>query len=302
MDQYPQRERKILERNRVLNRAADADDIPDPRFPSSGRLVSVRPTGAGLFAVAASEDEYFTPIPIAEADVRQYSVSVSGLVGVIQEQNGIRGLGDVVGIGMIPVGQKQVDGYGEVEVYLSLPNVDLREFTSRCQAMLRPVGTKKVAVLLPIAVRLPAMERQLLDAKGVVLIPLDRIADNGSLIVDWEKHVIGVPEDRPDGVYPPHTIVVAGREYRCDLNKDQMEFMEIAVRDAEIALGRLIHRGKDAFWRETFTNDQKTRNKVHQFLSRLNKQLANASPQFPFFFSLPRGFRSIVRDTDEGAA
>jgi hypothetical protein len=80
-----------------------------------------------------------------------------------------------------------------------------------------------------------------------------------------------------------------------------MTFLAMALGSDEVEVGRLIHRGQDAMWRETFSNTTKTRNKVHQFLSRLNKSLAQASPQFPFFFSLPRGRTSGIRTvSDDG--
>jgi hypothetical protein len=174
----------------------------------------------------------------------------------------------------------------------------LREFAARCLALVRTVGIKKVVVLLPSAIRLSAQDRQLLDARGVVLIALRPFADNGTLVVDLKPHVVGVPEDRPDGVYSAHTIVVAGTEYECDLSKREMDFMAIALRDRELELGSLIHRGQGALWKGTFSDTRAIRNKVTQFLSRLNKKLAAAKPQFPFFFSLPRGRRSIVRTSE----
>jgi len=297
MAPFPRREQRALERNRVLGKTIDAAEIPDPRFPSSGRLVAVRPTARGLFAVASDDDEYFDPIPLSADDVRQYRVSAPHLVELIRKQNGIDGAGDTAHVGLIPVGQKTLDGYGVLDVYLSLPNNNMHDLAMRCRSLVKPAGIKKIVVLLPCAVRLPVQDRQLLDANGIVLIALSSVADSGSLAVDWDTHVIGVPEDRPDGVLPPRTVVVCGCEYQCkaDLKADEMRFLEIALRDEEVELGRLIHRGADALWKETFLNTRKTRNKVHQFLSRLNKKLADASPQSPFFFSLPRGRSTIVR-------
>lgn len=302
MANFPRRERKALERSRVLDRAPDADEIPDPRFPSSGRLVAVRATARGLFAVAGEDDEYFDPIPIAEDDVRQYSVSVPKLVELIRNQNGIQGDGVPAEVGLIPLGQKTIEGYGIVEVYFSLPNVIAREFAARGLSVVAPTGTKKLIILLPCPVPLSSPERQLLDARGVVLIALSPIADNGSLVVDWDAQVIRSSVDRPDGVYPPRMIIVNGREYKCDLSGREMAFLGIALRDEEVQLGQIIHRGRDALWKETFSDTRGTRNKVTQFLSRLNKKLAAVQPQFPFFFSLPRGRRSIVRTSDSDGA
>lgn len=299
---FPVRERKALERAGVLVKAPDAEEIPDPRFPSSGRLVGVRPTSRGFEAVALDGDEYFAPIRLSDSDVRQCSVSVPKLVELIRQQNGIEGDGETPDTGMIPVGQKTIDGFGPIEIYLSLPNSDLRHLAAACLSLIKPAGVRKVVVLLPCAVRLPVQERQLLDGKGIMLIALAPLADGGSLVIDWESHVLAPVEDRPDGVYPPRTVVVRGREFKCELNKNQMAFMQIALQNDEVELGQIIHRGQDALWNETFSDTRATRNKVTQFLSRLNKKLASARPSFPFFFSLPRGRRSIVRTTDSDAA
>ena len=298
MASFPRREQRALEKSRVLDRAQDADQIPHPHFPSSGRMVAVRPTARGLFAVAGEDDEYFDHIPLVDDDVQQYRVSVPKLIEVIRKQNGIDGVGDTSGVGLISVGQKTVDGYGAIDVYLSLPNHDVRELATRCLSLDRLDGVKKVVVLLPCALSLPVMDRQLLDARRVMLVALSPIADAGSLVVDWESHLIRSPEDRPDGVYPPRTIIVRSREYKCDLNAREMAFLGIALGDEEVELGHIIHRGRDALWKETFSDTKKTRNKVTKFLSRLNQKLVAAKPQFPFFFSLPRGRRSIVRTFD----
>jgi hypothetical protein len=89
--QFHRREQKALERLGVLIRAADAETIPDPRFPSSGHLVAVRKTVRGLYAVACNGDEYIVPFPIKEDDIRQYSVSVPHLIEEIRKQNDIDG-------------------------------------------------------------------------------------------------------------------------------------------------------------------------------------------------------------------
>lgn len=258
-------------------------------------MVTVQNTTQGKFGVAGEEDEYFDPIPLGDDDDRQYSVSIPKFVEALRKENGINGVGDATTSGMIPVGQKSLDGYGIVDVYVSLPNTEIANVTTRCLSLLRPTGIKKVAVLVPCPLRLSSHERQLLDARGIVLISLSPSAEEGKLAVEWEPHLIGVSEDRPDGVYPPRTVIVARREYRCDLKPDEMTFLEIAVGSDEVELGCLIHRGQDALWRETFSNTRQTRNKVHQFLSRLNKALLKANPPFPFFFSLPRGRTSITR-------
>ncbi len=300
MEDYPRREQKTLERSRVLSEAPDPEEIPDPRFPSSGRMVLVRRTARGLVGVAGERDEYFTPIPLVEDDVRQYSVSVPNLIELVRKENGIEGDGDAADAGLIPLGQKILNGYGVVEVYLSLPNIASRELAARFLSLTKPSGVKKLAVLLPCALRLPAQDRQLLDSRGISLVVLSTLADRGSLVVDWESQVIGpLADGQADRVVAPGLVVWKGREHRChpnhELTKKQMAFMSVALQNDEVSLDMLIHRRAGAVWKGTFRDDQPTRDKVTQLLSRTNSNLAKMTPEFPFYFSLPRNRRTIVR-------
>jgi hypothetical protein len=259
-------------------------------------MVSVRTTPRGKFGVSTEGDEYFDPIPLPDDADRQFSISVQKLVDIIRHQNGIEGAGVVAASGTIPLGQKCIEGYGIIEVYLLLPCIDLDRVESQCLSLARPSGIRKNAVLLPAVVRLSSHTRQLIDARGIVLIALGPYADMGSLDLAWKSHVTGAAADLPDGVHGPNRVVLGGTEYSCDLTKREMEFLAIALGKSEVELGSIIHRGEDALWRETFSDCRETRNKVTQFLSRLNKKLAHAKPPLALCYSLPRNRRSIVRD------
>jgi len=198
----------------VLNKAPDADEVPYPRFPSSGRMVMVRRTAQGLFAVAGEDDDHFAPFRLSEEDVRQFSVSVPNLIDVIRKHNGIDANASAGDDGMIPVGQKQVDGYGAVDVYLALAAGDGNALASRCLSLLTPSGVKKIAVLLPCVTLFPAPQRQLLEARGILLIPLAPLADRGSIVIDWASLVAGPSVSQVADSVAPDKIGWKGREYR----------------------------------------------------------------------------------------
>jgi len=302
MAAFPRRQQAELARCGVLVKAPLPEEIPHPASPTSGRRAAVRKTAKGVFAVATEDSgEYFDPIPLSEDELLEFRVSVPKLVELICKQNGIESCGVPDEAGLVAIGQKHVDGYGTVDVYLALALGSPDQLASRCLAVFRPTGVKKVVILLPCPVTIPVPQRQLLDTRGIVLVSLLPLADHGRLAIDWEGQVTATPESRPDGVYPPDTIVVRGCRYKCELSKREMAFLEMALRDEEVELGRLIHRGKGALWKETFRDTQKTRNKVAQFLSRLNRKLADIEPPFPFFFSLPRGRWYVVRTSDPEA-
>ncbi len=298
---YPSTELKALVRQGLLVTAPPAEFIVLRTGPHSGRLVAVRPTDSGWCGVD-EDDSFFSPVPLTDEDVWQYSISVTQLIRIVRNDNGIEGEKDPTEAGVIAIGQRQVDGYGVVEVYLSLAAGCQNGMVSQCLSLLKPAGVRKLVILVPCPISIAAGNRQLLDARGLVLLPLSPLADRGSLAIDWEGMIAGSLEDRSDGVYPPRTIVVGGREYKCDMNKQEMAFVEIALRDEHVALARLIHRGPDALWQQSFVNTRTTRNKVTKLLSRLNKKLAAIRPPFPFFFSLPRGGMSVVRTTEIDAS
>ena len=220
--------------------------------------------------------------------------------GSFAAQNAIVGSETAADGQLVAVGQKAIDGYGEVDVYLSVANIDTLDFMTRCRAIQRPQTIKKVVVLTPCPVALSNSQRELLDGRGVTIISLSPTSDLESLVIDWDGQVIGPPRDRTaDGVYSPNVIVFQGKEHRCDLTKRELAFMALALRNGEIPLSTLISLGEGALWKQRFSNDKQTRDKVTQFLSRLNKKLARATPPLPFLLSLPRHSSSIRRDADE---
>jgi hypothetical protein len=254
-------------------------------------------TPRGLFAVALDEDDFFEPFPLAEDDVKVYEVTVPRLIQRIRQDNDIVGSHNSTETGLIPIGQKQVAGYGAVEVFLSLPNADPGAFTVRCLALRKPAGVRCLAILLPIPVTLPAADREQLDSRNITLIPLLPSTDQGHFRIDWNLIISSASGHRPDGMYPPRTIVFRGLEYSCELTKAEMTFIDIALRNEEIDIGTL-HNRKGMIWKGTFINDQAHRNKITKFLSRLNDKLSRATPPFPLVFSLPRNRQTITRSHD----
>ena len=66
--------------------------------------------------------DFFRPVPLLPEDVLQYEVSVPGLVAALRRENGIDGTGGEESDGLVPLGQKAVEGFGRVPVHLSFPN------------------------------------------------------------------------------------------------------------------------------------------------------------------------------------
>src|SRR5690606_22812338 len=122
-------------------------------------------------------------------------------------------------------------------------------------------------------------ERQLIEERGIVLISLSQPANTGTLQIDWERQVIGLNAGRTaDGVYGADTIVWQGREYCCDphheFTKREIKLVTLMLDRSELQLGSIIHRGKDAFWRQIYnSSDQTVRDRVTQMLSRVNNKL-----------------------------
>ena len=99
---------------------------------------------------------------------------------------------------------------------------------------------------------------------------------------------LGPSERKPDGFHPPRTIIWRGDAYDCELTKQQIAFYTLAVDKAEIDIHLVMHRGKGAVWRESYRNTKRHRDKISQFLSRLNGDLSAAQPPLPVTFSLRR--------------
>ena len=199
------------------------------------------------------------------------------MVQILREQNSIAGTGTEVDDRLISIGQKTIEGYGVADIYLAVENDDPSEFLARCRSLQRPHNVKHVVVLTPLPVSITYSHRELLDARGILVISLLTAAASRKLVVDWEQHLLGAGSSRPPEVYLDR-VVFLGREYRLESNieftKQEMRFMAIALELEEIPLSSIVHRGKRAIWSQPFRkDDQNLRDRVSQVLSRLNRGL-----------------------------
>jgi hypothetical protein len=287
--------RRSLAKNVLVESQDRADEIPHPLRPDSGEFVGARKTSRGWFAVAL-DDDFFDPIPINERDVCQFLVSLPALVDALRQENGIAGEGSALDGNLIAVGQKVLEGFGTVDVYLALQNDDPSEFAARCRGIRRSHGAKRVAVFIPRPVALTNTQRQLLDSQAVLLIPLQPMADNGTLTLDWQSEVIAaLAVATPDGFRAPRTVVWQGCEHRCDLTSKEQEFLVLAISEEQIEVPRVMHLGERPLWKRRFRNEKSQRDTISKFLSRLNRKLATAKPAVPLSFSLKRGSQSVQR-------
>jgi hypothetical protein len=186
LERFPEEALQALRAEGILRETSKATEIPRPaHLPAGGDLI-VRKTSKGLFGVA-DEDDYFEPVPLTDDDVRQYEVSLPRLADRIRRDNGIDGTGSVSHNGLIPLGQKAIEGMGTADVFLSLPNEDEATFLSRCQRLERSPGSQKVVLLTPRGVPVSPEGRRVLDSAGVIVASLMAAASNGTLALDWDQ-------------------------------------------------------------------------------------------------------------------
>ncbi|MGH8196062.1 MAG: hypothetical protein ACREQ8_16950 [Woeseiaceae bacterium] len=120
----------------ILRETSKATEIPRPaHLPGRGDLI-VRETARDLCG-AAQEVDYFEPMPLTDDDVRQYEVSLPKLAARIRRESDISGTGAENHEGLVALGQKTVDAFGTVDVYLSLPNEDESALYRRGGGLLR---------------------------------------------------------------------------------------------------------------------------------------------------------------------
>lgn len=192
LERFPEEELHALHAVGILRETSRATEIPRPRnLPPGGDLI-VRQTSKGMFGVA-DEDDYFDPIPLTEDDVRQYDISLPKLAAAIRRDNGISGSGLENHDGLIPLGQKSVEGIGSLNVYFSILNADQKDFLSRCQRLERSPQSQRIVMLTPRGVALSPEGRRILDASGIILAALDSAFDQGSFSIDWIG-ILGVVE------------------------------------------------------------------------------------------------------------
>lgn len=276
--------------------------VPEPPnegpSPRDGSWVGFSKTSRGWFAVAAEDDEFFESFPLTEEDIRLYEVDTLRVAEKIRADNEITGNGFTLAHGLVPLGEKQVTGLGVIDVSLSLPNSNLEEFSTRCLTLRRYSGIERVAVLVPVPVVLPPATRSLLDGRDVALIPLLPSTDNGHLKVNWTIVTGSKAARKPDGVRSARLVVVCGVEYRCDLTKREMDFLNLAFAQEEVEIETIWNRKDGVLWKSKFVNEKSNRDKVAKFISNLNKKLNKTQPSFPFFFMMPRGRRVITRTSE----
>lgn len=189
LERFPDEDLRALQSEGILRETSKATEIPRPaHLPGGGDLI-VRQSSKGLFGVA-DEDDYFDPVPLTEDDVRQYEVSLAKLVARTRRDNGISGTGCAILNGLIPLGQKAIEGIGTVDVFLSLPNEDEATFLSRCQRLERSSGSVKVVLLTPRGVSVSPEGRRILDSSGVIVAFLIVAAANRTLALDWDRVVV----------------------------------------------------------------------------------------------------------------
>ncbi len=104
----------------------------------------------------------------------------------------------------------------------------------------------------------------------------------------------GTPQ-RTDGVYPPSTVVWRGGEHQCDLTRREMAFLQLGIVAQEVDVYRLMHPKNGLLWKERYLNAKSARDKISQFISRLNTKLLDAKPPLGISFSLRRDADSISR-------
>jgi hypothetical protein len=203
LEAFPPSELAALMSEGLLRETTKASEIPRPaHLPAGGDLV-VRQTSRGLFGVA-DEDDYFDPIPLTYDDVRQYEVSLPKLAARIRLENGISGSGYENHGGLIPLGQKGIDGVGTTDVYLALRNEDESAVRSHCRRLERSPGAQKVILLTPRGVSLSPEGRRVLDNTGVVVTSLMDAAAKGTLALTWDA-VLGGPGIGLAEEYPKET-------------------------------------------------------------------------------------------------
>jgi hypothetical protein len=294
IDAYPREAKLQISVKRSLVEAPRADEVPHPHRP--GSWVAVQETAKGYYGVAPGHDDFIEPVALSERDVRQFYVDVPNFVECIRSENSIQSDGLVADGNLFAVGQKDLDGFGVVDVYLSLVNDIPHEFAARCRGIRLARGVKAAVVLIPRPVALTNTHRQVLDTQGIILVPLLSAAEHNSLAVDWQREVVAASTAAiADGFHAPDTVVWKGNEHKCRLARREQNFVTMAIGKTFIEVSLVMHLGENALWKQRFHNDKSHRDTVSQFLSRLNRKLAGAKPVVPLEFSLKRGSTYIQR-------
>jgi hypothetical protein len=195
LTRFPALDLASLVSSGVLQPGLADDEIPRPaRFPGGG-YVAVRRTTKGLFGCACEGDPYFAPILLTEEDVRQYEISVDRLVDRIRRDNGIVGAGYAGLRRIVALGEKRVEGWGGVDVFLAVGLHDDAAVLSACLHLKTDTSPRRVVLLVPTLVAMSPDRRRAINATGVIVEPLRDAAQRGSLVVSWSV-VLGAPDMR----------------------------------------------------------------------------------------------------------
>ncbi|MEX0678370.1 MAG: hypothetical protein WD063_14915 [Pirellulales bacterium] len=236
--------------------------------------------------------DWFPAIQLEEGDVRQYRVDLDSFAKHLRHENGIEGEELDAEGEIIALGRRIVDGFGAIDVYLSLSNVDPSEFSGRCRTLERPQGTKRIVVLTPLTVVVRNSHRQLLESKGITIVALS--GDN--MKVDWLSVVATLASTAlPDGYHAPNQVVFRGIEHTCSLSRKEELFIAKGVVSQFVQIDQVMRIDSDAVWRETFRNTKAQRDRISQFLGRLNNKLAKATPPLRLSFHVVHGKPHIRR-------
>lgn len=176
----------------ILRETSRATEIARPMRYGPGESLIVCETARGLFGVA-SEDDYHDPLPLTEEDVRQYSVSVTGLVKEIRRRNQIVGSDVRNDDGLILIGTKQVPGLARFPVYLSLPNIDQAALLERCLRARRGTASAIAVVIVPEETCVTAELQRTLDESRVQVISLPATDALEGLALDWSAALQSLP-------------------------------------------------------------------------------------------------------------
>ena len=183
-EQFPEEELRALRGEGILREISRATEIPRPKnVPPGGDLI-VRQTSKGIFGVA-DEHDYFDPIPLTEDDVRQYEISLPKLATVIRQANGIEGTGFVNHHGLIPMGEKALDGFGNLDVFFSIPNLDEDEFIARCRRADRAIDAAGIVILTPCSITLSPEKRLQMEHLGIVAVAMTTNSRPNAFSLDW---------------------------------------------------------------------------------------------------------------------
>jgi hypothetical protein len=176
----------------ILRETSRATEIARPVRYGPGESLIVRETARGLFGVA-SEDDYHDPLPLTEEDVRQYAVSVTGLVKEIRRRNQIVGSDVRIDDGLILIGTKQVPGVARFPVYLSLPNVDQAALLERALRARRGTAGTMAVVIVPEEACITADLQRTLDESGLQVVSLPETDALEGLAMDWSAILGSAP-------------------------------------------------------------------------------------------------------------